>query len=632
MRVLGTAGHVDHGKSTLVFALTGIDPDRLQEEKDRQMTIDLGFAWMTLPESGEVGIIDVPGHQDFIENMLAGVGGIDAAMLVIAADEGVMPQTREHFSILNLLEVKRGVIVLTKVDLIEDEAWLTLVREDIKQLTSNTSLTDWPILPISAQERLGLSELREQLDQILSTTKSRKDLGTPRLGIDRVFSISGFGTVVTGTLSDGMLRVGEEIEILPRGVSGRIRGLQNHKNPVETAIPGGRTAINLSGLDVGQINRGDVVVLPDSHRATTMLDVQYRHLHDNDHPIKHDQIVKFFIGAAQRSARIRLLGTENIRPGEEGWLQLILDQPVVAMRGDHFIVRRPSPGMTLGGGTIADPHPSRRHRRFDSNVTEKLENLLRGGPAEILEHSLRMLGPAKFADVVKHANLFEEQISRALEELRKQKTIIFFDNGKSDPIYSNYVIHIDNWNMLSGKILQALAVYHSKFPLRFGMSREELKSRLGLSTAIYNRVLLHMAAQKVINLNESNVYVAEYQPTLTSDQREKEGALLLVFNSVPMRPPSVKQSIEEIGEELYSFMLASDQLIQVSQEVVFARPAYEIMLSKVEQFLKLNDTITVAELRDAVDTSRKYAIAFMEHLDAIGITQRVGDIRKLVKN
>lgn len=629
MRVLGTAGHVDHGKSTLVLALTGIDPDRLQEEKDRQMTIDLGFAWMTLPESGEVGIIDVPGHRDFIENMLAGVGGIDAAMLVIAADEGVMPQTREHFAILNLLEVPRGVIALTKIDLIEDEAWLTMVSEEIKQLTGNTSLANWPIVPISAKEKRGLGELREKLDQILSTTMARLDIGAPRLGIDRVFSIAGFGTVVTGTLSDGAFEVGEEIEILPRAFSGRIRGLQTHKNSVEIAIPGGRTAINISGLEVSQIQRGDVVVLPNSHQPTTMLDVHYRHLHDNELSVKHDQVVKFYISASQRSARIRLLGTDEIKPGEEGWIQLILDQPVVAMRGDHFILRRPSPGLTLGGGVIADPHPSRRHRRFTSDVVEKLENLIRGGPAEILAQSLRLLGPAKFEDILKHANLYEDQISGALAQLGDQGAIIFLGNIQSDPDASDIAIHVDAWNVLSEKILKTLGGYHTKFPLRFGMSREELKSRLGLGTTIYNHVLLHMASHNTIDLNKSIVNVAEFQPTLTSGLRKEEAAMLNKFNSEPMRPPSVKQSIEQIGEELYNYLLASDQLIQVSTEVVFARAAYEIMLDEVQQFLKKNDSITVAELRDAVGTSRKYALAFMEHLDSIGITQREGDSRKL---
>jgi len=346
MRVIGTAGHVDHGKSTLVLALTGINPDRLREEQERQMTIDLGFAWMTLPAGEEVGIIDVPGHRDFIENMLAGVGGIDAALLVIAADEGVMPQTREHLAILDLLQVHRSVVALAKIDLVHEPHWLDLVREEIEQLLEHSGLSGSPIVPVSSTTGEGLEQLKHSLEQVLSAAAPRPDLGRPRLPVDRAFSIAGFGTVVTGTLVDGALEVGQEVQVLPGGQRARVRGLQTHKSPVQSAVVGSRVAANLTGIEVRQIRRGDVLVQPDSEQATTRLDVRFRLLADAPQRIRHNQAAKLFLGAAQRGARVRLLGAQELSPGDQGWLQLELEEPVVARRGDHYILRRASPSAT----------------------------------------------------------------------------------------------------------------------------------------------------------------------------------------------------------------------------------------------------------------------------------------------
>ncbi len=320
MRVVGTAGHVDHGKSTLVAALTGTNPDRLKEEQARQMTIELGFAWLTLPGGEEVGIVDVPGHRDFIENMLAGVGEIDATLFVIAADEGVMPQTREHLSIIDLMQVPGGLIVLTKTDLIDDPDWLDLVEGDIKQLVAGTVLENAPVLRVSARTGAGITELKAALAESLRQHPARPDLGRPRLPIDRVFSIAGFGTVVTGTLSDGHLRQGDEVEILPGGPRGRIRGLQSHKHKEEMASPGSRTAVNVSGVDVEQVTRGQALTHPGVYQPTQRLDAYFRLVRDASAPLKHSTEVKFFLGAAEVVARVRLLGTEEIAPGDEGWL------------------------------------------------------------------------------------------------------------------------------------------------------------------------------------------------------------------------------------------------------------------------------------------------------------------------
>jgi selenocysteine-specific elongation factor len=371
MRVIGTAGHVDHGKSTLIEALTGMNPDRLKEERERQMTIDLGFAWMELPSGEQVGIVDVPGHRDFIENMLAGVGGIDAALFVVAADEGVMPQTREHLAILDILQIRAGLVALTKIDLIDDPDWLDLVEEDVRQVLVGTVLEDVPVVRVSAKNGTGTSELLDILDEVLAERPPRQDLGRPRLPVDRVFSIAGFGTVVTGTLSDGHLQIGEEVEILPNGTQGRIRGLQTHKQKEDLALPGSRTAVNISGVTLEEIRRGDVVAHRGDYQPTRRMDVKFRLLKDASLALKHNTEVKLFVGAAEVLARVRTLGSEVINPGEPGWLQLEMKAPVVVMRGDHYILRRPSPGETMGGGTIIDPNPVGRHKRFTHGLIER---------------------------------------------------------------------------------------------------------------------------------------------------------------------------------------------------------------------------------------------------------------------
>ena len=371
MRVIGTAGHVDHGKSTLIAALTGTHPDRLKEEQAREMTIDLGFGWLTLPDGEEVGIVDVPGHRDFIENMLAGVGGIDAALLVIAVDEGVMPQTREHLAILDLLQIPAGVIVITKADLITDRDWLEALESDIREAVKGTLLQAAPMVRVSARTGSGIPQLITTLDEILGEQPARPDLGRPRLPIDRVFTMSGFGTVVTGTLTDGHLEVGEEVQVLPSEIAGRVRGLQTHKKREEQAAPGSRTAVNISGISTEQIRRGDVLVRPGQYISTRRLDARLRLLNDVSAPLEHNTEVKVFIGATEAVAMLRLLGAEQVAPGAEAWIQLEMREPVVAVRGDHYILRRPSPAETLGGGMVVDPQPKARHKRFDEEDPER---------------------------------------------------------------------------------------------------------------------------------------------------------------------------------------------------------------------------------------------------------------------
>src|SRR5215213_4729159 len=484
MRVIGTAGHVDHGKSTLIAALTGTHPDRLKEEQAREMTIELGFGWLTLPNGEEVGIVDVPGHRDFIENMLSGIGGIDAALLVIAADEGVMPQTKEHLAILDLLQIPAGMIVLTKTDLAPDEAWLDLVESDIRLAVADTVLANAPIVRVSAKTKSGLESLVTRLQSLLETKPPRPDLNRPRLPIDRVFTISGFGTVVTGTLSDGHLSVGDEVEILPSGQKGRIRGLQTHKKKEDAALPGSRTAVNISGVETELIRRGEVVVHPDQYQATRRIDARLRLLKEISSPIKHNSEVKFFVGASETIANLRLLGTEELAAGEEGWIQLELREPVVAVRGDRFILRRPSPGETLGGGVIIDHQPKGRHKRFDETVLKSLEAYSQGTPAEILLEAALTLNIATIKDVVARSRLEAIDAENALSELLAAGSLMPLENGTPGITGNLLVIPFPHWNALHENVLQAVEDYHRNYPLRRGIPREELKSRLKLSARV----------------------------------------------------------------------------------------------------------------------------------------------------
>ncbi len=364
------------------------------------MTIELGFGWLTLPNGEEVGIVDVPGHRDFIENMLSGIGGIDAALLVIAADEGVMPQTREHLAILDLLQIPAGLIVLTKTDLAPDPGWLDLVETDIRTTVRDTILQDAHIVRVSAKTKDGLASLITTLQSLLETKPRRPDLNRPRLPVDRVFTMSGFGTVVTGTLGDGHLSLGDEVEILPSGQKGRVRGLQTHKKKEDKAVPGSRTAVNISGVEAESIRRGDVVAHPGQYQATRRLDAHFRLLKDASTSIRHGEEVKFFTGASETIARLRLLGKEKLDPGQEGWIQLELREPVVAVRGDRYILRRPSPGETLGGGVVVDHQPKGRHKRFDREVLRTLEYLSQGTPAEVLLEAAMALHVAPLKEVV----------------------------------------------------------------------------------------------------------------------------------------------------------------------------------------------------------------------------------------
>lgn len=621
MYVVGTAGHVDHGKSSLVEALTGIDPDRLREEKEREMTIDLGFAWLELPDGNEIGIVDVPGHRDFIENMLAGVGGIDLALFVIAADEGVMPQTVEHLAILDLLEVKGGVVALTKIDLVDDPDWLELVMLDVEESLSNTFLAESPIVPVSSRNGNGINAIRDAIFEQLQDIEPKPDIGRPRLPIDRVFSLPGFGTIVTGTLSGGHLDMGDLIEIQPGDNQARIRGLQSHQNKLERALPGSRVAVNLSGLRKAEVKRGEVLAVPGIISTTVLCDVKYRHLSNDGIPLKHNTAVKVFIGSAEVMARTRVLKSKQIGPGESGWLQLELEQPIAMVRGDKFILRRPSPPLTLGGGHVLDPHPGRKHRRFRSDIAQRLEMLDKGSPEDLLLEAIFRYQPSKLSQLKSFVDLSNEDVNIAYLSL--------LENGKAE-LLEDYVLPAGGRSIWRNRIEVILENFHSESPLRPGPPREELRNRLGVPADFFNKLILWAEQEHILVQTRTIVRKTGHEILFTISQKEDVSRLTSKMARAGVNTPSVKECKAAVGDDVYFALIDLGEFKQVSSDVVYTSDIYQALVAQITDYLRRNQTIDVAKLRDLLGTSRKYAIALLEHLDDVRVTKRVGDYRELL--
>lgn len=635
MRVIGTAGHVDHGKSTLVKALTGIDPDRLKEEKERQLTIDLGFAWLTLPSGESASIVDVPGHEDFIKNMLAGVGGIDVALLVVAADEGPMPQTLEHLAILDLLEIENGLVALTKIDLIDEPDWIDLVATETEELLAPTTLGGAPIIRVSGHTGEGLEMLRHTLDDMLADTPPRRDVKQPRLPIDRAFTVAGFGTIVTGTLIDGVLQVGDDMEIQPSGLGARIRGLQTHKQRIERAVPGSRVAINLAGVSVDELARGDVVTSPGWLRDTRLIDVHLRMLNTAPKPLEHNVEVEVFSSAAQVMARTRILGSRDIPPGDTGWAQLRLTEPAAVVKGDHFIIRQPSPSWTIGGGTIVDPYPRRRHRRFHAPTIERLEALASDTPADILLGTLYKQEPIEARRAVRRSQLAPEEAASALDELIEANEVVVLDGTPADGgdlvRSATHLISASGWVRLTDRMERMLESYHAGHPLRLGMPREEVSSRLHLAGPLANVVIERALDEGRIELESGTLRLPSHRVNFTPDQKREIDKILAAFRRDPYAPPSTSEVEAEIGADVLYALLQQGVLKQVSEDVLFLTDTYQEIVEQVVDRIRQQGSVTVAEVRDRLETSRKYALALLEHLDDERITRRVGDQRVLAR-
>lgn len=645
MRVIATAGHVDHGKSTLVRALTGINPDRLREEQQREMTIDLGFAWMTLPGGEPVGIIDVPGHVDFIENMLAGVGGVDAALLVIAADEGPMPQTIEHLAILALLRVSCGVVALTKADLAPDQVWVDLVSDDIRRVLAGTPLAGAPIVPVSAKAGQGLGALMLALEQALANAPARRDLGRPRLPVDRAFTLPGFGVIVTGTLSDGTFAVGDEVEVLTqRGevFPARIRGLQTHKQKITRAQMGSRLAVNLSGVDVERIARGSVVAKPGTLAPTTLVDAWLEVLggdaRDTSGPrrasaLRHNAEVKVFSGAAHSIAHAWLLEGDALAPGASGWVQLQLATPMVLANSDRFIARLPSPSLTVGGGVIVDAHPSMRYRRrgghADARVLNRLATLRRGSPSDRLAQALQELAFATLAEAAAHAHLEADELQAALADLSERGVILVARDARGS---ISVLGHREAWQAARDRAVAMLRDFHKAQPLAEGMPRDTLRSQLKLSPGAFDALLGHYndASDPSAFVDAGGmVRLASHDVRFAPEQQAAVEALLARCRAQPWATPSVKEARAAVGDEVYTVMLRRRMLIQLNDEVILLPDTYAQAVQHVRAFIEREGSMTAAQARDLFGTTRKYALALMEHLDLIGVTRRVGDARVL---
>jgi selenocysteine-specific elongation factor len=618
--VVGTAGHIDHGKSTLVLALTNIDPDRLHEEKRRGMTIDLGFAYMQLPSGRRVGIVDVPGHRRFLKNMLAGVHGMDAVLLVIAADEGPMPQTREHLAIIDLLGIEHGVVVLTKSDLV-DEAWLGLVREELIGLLGGTSLQHAPIVAVSSSTGAGLGQLRAVLDAELARTSPRPDVGRPRLPVDRSFAMSGFGTVVTGTLVGGALQQGTELALLPEGRRVRIRGLQQHNRPVEEARPGSRTAVNLSGLDHTEVRRGDVLALPGTLPASRRLDARLVVL-PGVQPLRHHQQLQMYHETSEVMIELSLLERDELRGGEAGWVQLFATEPVVAIDGDRFILRVPSPAATVAGGVIVDSAP-RRHRRRDPAVLSELAAREGADPATsaVLELGKHPWGLVE-TELAGRLGMAADRMAQLLAPL--------VERGAMRRLASRWLTR-EQWERLVSRVLSGLSAYHEAQPLRRGMPKEELRSRTGIPAELFAELLTVLAADQAVLDRGGEVASAAHHPELTLEQETSIAGFVADLEGQPFNPPPLPGLVRRhrLTPALLQYLVVDGRVVRVNEDTAFARSAYDDAVRKLRLHLTEHRTLTVAAARDVLGSSRRYVLPLLEWLDAQKITRRVGDDRIL---
>ena len=619
--VVGTAGHIDHGKSSLVKALTQIDPDRLAEEKRRGMTIDLGFAYLDLPSGRHVGIVDVPGHQRFLKNMLAGVHGMDAVLLVIAADEGPMPQTREHLAIIDLLRIEHGVVVLSKADLV-DRDWLRLVSDEVATMLAASSLKGAPIIPVSSTTGLGLDRLRLALDAELEQTRIRPDLGRPRLPIDRAFGMTGFGTVVTGTLVGGSLRQGDEVVILPADRRVRIRGLQQHNRAVLEARPGSRTAVNLAGIDRHEVRRGDVLAMPRTMSASRRLDAHLQVLAGAAQPLRHRAQLLMYHETAEIPVEVSLLDADELRPGQRGWAQLFALEPAVALAGDRFIIRVPSPAATVAGGVIVDAAP-RRHRRRDPVVLEQLRSKEDGDMAtrvvlELLAHP---------------RGLEDSTLARRLGTSMPATAAVLEQLAADGAVWrlGSVTMTAEHARRLEAAVVDLLNAAHNAEPLRRGMPREALRSRTALPVSVFSALLARMVADGAVVESGAEVALRSHRAEPSPGQLAAIAATIEALEAHPFAPPLLADLVNRFGltPALIQYLIGAGTIVRISDEIVLTPRALGEAVSRLRDYLRGNKSLTVAAARDLLGSSRRYVLPLLEWLDAQKITRRVGDDRIL---
>lgn len=620
--ILGTAGHIDHGKSSLVKALTGIDPDRLKEEKERGITIDIGFADISYPQENlTVGIVDVPGHEKLISNMLAGAGGIDIVLMVIAADEGIMPQSREHLAICNLLKIKSGLIALTKTDLVEKE-WLDLVSDEIRGFVKGTFLEGSPVVPVSSRTGENLELLKKEIMDLAFRVTPKTSGGLFRLPIDRVFSLKGFGTVVTGTAISGSISVDNMLEILPRNILTKVRGLHSHGKAITTAYAGQRVAINLQSVEKEDLSRGDVVVAPSSFFPTKTIDA-FLELLSNAPLLKSKSLVHFYIGTAETIARVILYGKDELKAGDSCYCQFRLQDPVISMSGDRYIIRRFSPLETLGGGEVLDPSPQRRRKK---DGIQDLEAMHKGGLQQ------------KIALKVEKAGITGISVNATNGWINADTQIIAATIGRlkeADEIlqHEDILLHRKAFNLMQAKIAGLLSAFHKMHPLKPGMPKEEIRTHLKIDVKLFNFVLTGF---KNITVEKDLVRLKEFRIALSTNEEANRSKIIDLLEKGGFQPPS-KSEITEILKidqkqvsDILNILSKERSIVRISDALYLSAASYESMISSLKAFFANKSEITVAEFRDILKTSRKFALSFLEYLDSNRITLRTGDVRKLI--
>lgn len=647
--ILGTAGHIDHGKTALVKALTGIDTDRLKEEKERGITIELGFANLSLPSGQQVGVVDVPGHERFVKNMVAGAMGMDIVILVVAADEGIMPQTTEHLEICRLLGVKKGLVVLTKKDLVEKE-WLEMVTEEVSDFVSGTFLEDAPLIAVSSVTGDGLDELLSVLEEMVSEVEPKAPVGPYRLPVDRVFTIKGFGTVVTGTSISGQIRLGDEVSIYPKGKTARIRGIQIHGKEAQEAHPGMRTALNLQGIDTEDVTRGEVIATPGSLHASYLLDLNFLYLAGAGRPLRHRSPVRFHVGTAEVIGRL-LLQSDELVPGSEAYVQIMLKQPVAVLSGDHYVIRSYSPIRTIGGGRILHHIPRRRKRTRPALWTE-LDILAKGGPADIIGYHLERAGVRGLSksELAMRSSIYGKSLARELEPLLSSRKIICSEGE------GQRLVHGKVYEALKEQALDILRTFHNDNPLVQGLPKEELRSRLfpiarvtGPAFQSPNQQITKSPNQRLFQMLLSDLVKSEkaaqekdlvrlstHHVTLGDEEKELRSKLELIFKQAGFQPPFREDALglveghEKAAGKIFDLMVREGILVHMKDDLYYHHSALDKIKDMAIRFIKEHGELSIKEFRDlAGGLSRKYMIPLLEYLDNQRVTIRIGDKRKL---
>ena len=628
--ILGTAGHIDHGKTALVQALTGIDTDRLKEEKERGITTELGFTFLDLPSGIRMGIIDVPGHEKFVKHMVAGVWGIDLVALIIAADEGVMPQTREHLDICRLLGVKKGLIILTKIDLV-DQDLLGLVREEVTEIVKGTFLKDAPILPVSSVTREGIPQLISTLDHLSEEVEVRISGGLFRLPIDRVFVMKGFGTVVTGTVVSGTLSIGESVEILPPGIEVKVRNLQVYNRPVQIAMAGQRAAVNLQGVETSAIERGNVLTHTRTLAPTRLLDAYLEYLPSSQRPLKHRTRQRFHMGTNLTTASIFLLDREELNPGESGFVQLRLEEPVVALPNDRFVIRGSGIIQTLGGGVILDAHPP-KHKRNAPSVIEDLTVLREGSHEEaIAQHiSHSQMGGIAFDDLLKRVAMSSSEVQTILKKMIERGGALLIDPEKMK------VIDTHSYQRLRGMAFVQLKEFHQRFPMKSGLAKEELRTKLPmeLDPKLFQILLNELIQSKEVLLEKDKLRL----PSHRVSSIDEKGLIKRVEEAVlkeGLQSPSPKDLSEAWSEKedevqaIFEHLVHEGVLVKIKSGIYIHRVPFDHLKEELVSYLKKNQEITTPQFKEMTKASRKYAIPLIEYFDQIKLTIRLGEKRVL---